>query len=670
MNSLSIFYITVAFLAAALLVYFHYFFKEKKSSATIYLALLRFLSLSGIFFLLINPKIVKKEYTVEKPKLLVALDNSASIKLSENENILKISKKAIENSTTLNEKFDINYFTFGNRLEANTELSFDENQTNIKRALQDLSVIEENQNAPIILITDGNQTFGNNYKFHTSKQAIYPIIIGDTVRFSDIEITQINVNEYAYLENKFPVEAFVRYSGKENVNADFIVKEGNSILFQQKVAFTEENNFSSIQFYLTADKIGKHMYLASISPLKNEKNTLNNIKNFSIEVMDEQTKIAIIYDVLHPDIGMLKKSIEVNAQRKVTLVDINSSQVNHNENDIFIFYQPNPKFKTYFESLSSSSKNYFIITGSATDWNFLNNAQNIFKKDVLAKHQEFLPEFQTSFNTFPLKDIGFSNFAPLQDSFGEIKFNVAFENLLTQNINGIATEYPLLACFTNLNQRGIALFGENISKWRMLSFASEKSFENFDSFINSLMQFLTITTKTNQIDLSYKSIIYSDEPVQISAKTYDSNLNFDENASLELFLENEKNGIPLLLKGNTFEVKLNNLEPGDYAFKVKNLQNNKLVNGKFTVVNYATEQQVLQANNGDLEFLAENSNGQAFYPDQMDKLIENLANESHFISVQKESRQTVSLIKWKWLLGLIVLSLLSEWFIRKYKGFY
>ncbi len=669
MNSLSIFYISVAFLATAMLVYFHYFFKEKKNSTTINLALLRFLSLFGIFFLLINPKIVKKEYTVEKPKLFVALDNSLSIKFSENENIIKTSKEEIERNIGLNEKFDINYFTFGNRLEANSELSFDENQTNIKQALQDLNAIEEDQNAPIILLTDGNQTFGNNYKFHSSKQEIYPIIIGDTVRFSDLEITQINVNEYAYLENKFPIEAFVRYSGKENVNTNFVVKEGNNILFQQKVAFTEENNFSSIQFYLTADEIGKHMYLATISPLKNEKNTWNNIKNFSIEVMDEQTKIAIIYDVLHPDIGMLKKSIEINAQRKVTLVDINSSKDNRNDNDIHIFYQPNQKFKAYFDSLSSSSKNYFIITGSATDWNFLNNAQNIFKKDFLAKQQEYLPEFQANFNTFPLKDIGFSNFAPLEDSFGEIKFNIPFESLLTQNINGIATEYPLLVSYTNVNQRGIALFGENISKWRMLSYASEKSFETFDSFINSLMQFLTITTKTNQIDLSYNSIIYSDEPVLILAKTYDSSLNFDKNANLELFLENEKNGTPFLLKGNIFEVKLNNLEPGDYTFKVKNLQNNKLVNGKFTVVTYATEQQVLQANSSDLEFLAENSNGQAFYPNQLKILIENLKNGSNFISIQKESRKTVSLIDWKWLLGLIVLSLFSEWFVRKYKGF-
>jgi hypothetical protein len=659
----------VAFLAAGLLVYFHYFFKEKRNKATVYLALLRFLSIFSILFLLINPKIEKKELTVVKPKLLVAIDNSSSIRFSENENTIKSSKQAFENHKILNEKFDLNYFTFGNRVEADSKLSFDQNQTNIKQALQDLNAIDESGNAPIILMTDGNQTYGSNYKFYPSKQAIYPLIIGDTVQFSDLEISQINANEYSYLENKFPVEAFIRYSGKENVTTDFTVKEGNSILFQQKVAFTEEDNLVKVQFYLTADKIGKHLYQATISALAEEKNTLNNVKNFSIEVMDEQTKIAIVYDVLHPDIGMFKKSIEINTQRKVILLDINSTIENWNENDIFIFYQPNQKFKTYFESAQNSAKNYFIITGSATDWNFLNTAQNIVTKNILTEQQEYLPQFQSDFTAFPITDIGFSNFSPLEDSFGEIKIKVPFESILTQNINGIATEYPLLISFSDGNQRGIALFGENIWKWRALSYASEKSFESFDNFVNSLMQFLTITTKTNQIDLTYNAIAYSDEPVRITAKTYDSNLNFDESATLELLLENEKTGVPFLLNGNTFEVNLDNLEPGSYSFKVKNIQNNAIVNGKFTVVAFAIEQQALQANSVDLQFLAESSNGQAFYPNQIDQLIDNLANDSNFVSIQKESKQTVSLIDWEWLLGLIVLSLFSEWFLRKYKGF-
>jgi hypothetical protein len=668
MNLQNVFLLILAFLAAGLFVYFHYFFREKRTKSTFYLAVLRFLSIFAILILLINPKIEKREYSVIKPKLLVAVDNSSSIKFSKSQNTLENSLALIKNNTSLQEKFDIDYFTFGNTIENNTEITFDENQTNIKKALHELNAMAENQIAPIILLTDGNQTFGSNYKYYQSKQAIYPIMIGDTVTITDLEISQINVNEYTYLNNKFPVEAFIRYSGKETIRTNFVVREDNTILYQQKVTLTKENNFSNIQFYSTADKIGKHVFQATIEPLQGEKNRLNNVKNFAIEVMDEQTKIALIYDVLHPDVGMLKESIEINPQRKVTLLDINSSMDNLEENNIYIVYQPNQKFQSVFNRLKNNSKNYIIITGNATNWNFLNNAQEIFTKNVLAKSQEYLPDFQTNFTTFPVEDISFSNFSPLEDSFGEIKFSVPFESILTQTIDGITTESPLLASFTVDNQRGISLFGENIWKWRALSYAREKSFVSFDNFINSMLQYVTITTKTNQIDLTYNVLVYSDEPVIISAKTYDANLNFDENANLELILEKDQRSKPFLLKGNRFEINLNNLEPGAYNFIAKNVQNNTHVTGKFTVVSYSMEQENIQANVSDLQLVAESSKGNAFYPDQTEELLQNLVNDSNYVSVQKEVKQTVTLIDWRWLLGLIVLSLSIEWFIRKYKG--
>lgn len=668
MNSHNAFLLILAFLAAGLFVYFHYFFREKQTKSTFYLAALRFLSIFAILILLINPKIEKREYSVVKPKLLVAVDNSSSIKFSESQNTSENSLVLIKNNTSLQEKFDIDYFTFGKTIENNTEITFDENQTNIKKALQELNAMTENQVAPIILLTDGNQTFGSNYKYYQSKQPIYPIMIGDTVTITDVEISQINVNEYTYLNNKFPVEAFIRYSGKEAISTNFVVREDNTILYQQKVTLTKENNFLNIQFYSTADKIGKHVFQARIEPLQDEKNRLNNVKNFAIEVINEQTKIALIYDVLHPDVGMLKESIEINQQRKVTLLDINNSMDNLEENNIYILYQPNQKFQSIFNKLKNATKNYIIITGNTTNWNFLNNAQEIFTKNVLAKSQEYLPDFQTNFTAFPVEDISFSNFSPLEDSFGEIKFSVPFESILTQNIEGINTEYPLLASFTVDNQRGIVLFGENIWKWRALSYAREKSFVSFDNFINSMLQYVTITKKTNQIDLTYNALVYSDEPLIISAKTYDANLNFDENANLELILEKDQRSKPFLLKGNRFEIKLNNLEPGAYNFIAKNVQNNTSVTGKFTVVSYLMEQENLLANVTDLQLVAEISKGNAFYPDQTEELLQNLVNDSNYVSVQKEVKQTVTLIDWKWLLGLIVLSLSIEWFIRKYKG--
>ena len=69
-----------------------------------------------------------------------------------------------------------------------------------------------------------------------------------------------------------------------------------------------------------------------------------------------------------------------------------------------------------------------------------------------------------------------------------------------------------------------------------------------------------------------------------------------------------------------------------------------------------------------MEALAKNSNGEIIYPSQLDKLTRALLSNASFKSIQKEKSNTISLIEWKWILGIIVLSLSLEWFIRKYRG--
>ena len=38
--------------------------------------------------------------------------------------------------------------------------------------------------------------------------SVFPVVLGDTTTVLDLKINQINVNKYAFLKNKFPVEVF------------------------------------------------------------------------------------------------------------------------------------------------------------------------------------------------------------------------------------------------------------------------------------------------------------------------------------------------------------------------------------------------------------------------------------------------------------------------------
>ena len=87
-------------------------------------------------------------------------------------------------------------------------------------------------------------------------------------------------------------------------------------------------------------------YKATIVPIDNEKNTVNNSKFFAVEVIDQKTNVAIVSDFPHPDLGALKKSIESNEQRSATILKPKDYLSQKNDFQLVILYQPNIKFKS------------------------------------------------------------------------------------------------------------------------------------------------------------------------------------------------------------------------------------------------------------------------------------------------------------------------------------
>ena len=665
--------IFLALVLTAFIVYFQYFYKKKSKSKFIYLlSFLRFIAIFSLLLLLINPKIEQRSVKNIKPKLLIAVDNSSSIKYIKQDSLLIHLVNGIRSNNNINKKFDIEYYAFASQLEMQKAFDFTGDQTNIYNAVSELNTLNDKNIAPIILLSDGNQTYGNNYRFYKSKQQIFPVIIGDTTSYTDLKIENINVNSYTYIDHNFPIEIFINYQGKPNVSSKLEILKNNKVVFKQILNFTSNDNSKKEILKLPAQFIGKHHYKAIISPLKNEKNKINNVYNFSIEVLDEKSEILLLYDVLHPDIGFWKRTIESNKQRKLTIEHISEHKDNIIDYQFVILYQPNDKFRKIFSRIKDQDINFLLQTGTNTDWIFLNQIQDFVQKDAIETTQNINAIFNTKFTTFQTIDLDFEKLPPLQNIFGDIKIKRPHQNLLYQAINDIQTESPLLTVFQQNNWKSIFLYAENIYSWRAYGYTTHKTFENFDNFTNSIFQFLQYSNKKNRIEVKYQPFYFANETIKINSNYYDANYVFDKNADLEFELiekeSKKKTNIPFVLKGNSFEVNLKNLRSGAYDFKVFSNVNKQNFKGNFSILDYSIEQQNVQSNYNDLQNLAKNSKGELFLPSQIDNLLDKLSNSEDYIIVQQESTRIKSLINWKWLLALIVLSLSTEWFIRKYNG--
>jgi hypothetical protein len=671
----TILYIVIAAVIAFALAVFMYGYRSKYSRKLKWLfGTLRFLTLFGILILLINPKFKSETYTIVKPSLAVLIDNSSSVsELNQTENVSAILSK-LKESGAINDRFDLSYFTFGTNFRATDSVTFSETNTNIAKALSATNEVFKSTIAPTLLISDGNQTLGSDYEFSsaTFKNPIFPVILGDSIKYTDLKLERLNTNRYAFLKNKFPVEAILVYNGTGSVNSQFIVSQGAAIVYRENVSFSETANTKTISLTLAASRVGLQKYTAQVVPVEAEKNKVNNSKQFAVEVIDQATNVLVVSSIVHPDMGMFKKAIETNEQRKVTFAKPNEAIAQLAENQLVLLYQPNRSFAAVFSEIEKLKMNSFIISGTKTDWNFLNNAQAVFQKEVTGQREDASAELNINYGAFAMEDIGFSNFPPLSTLFGELQITVPHEVVLNQTVSGFNTENPMLAT-TEINGKRDALWdAEELWKWRAQSFLQNNNFQEFDEFVGKLIQYLASNKRRSRLEVSNESFYYNNIPIKISAQYFDKNYVFDTRASLTISAVHQESKqrtvFPMLLKNNFYEVTVNSLPAGEYAFTVAVGEEAIARSGSFTILDFNVEQQFGNADVAKLNRVATNTNGTTYFPNQIDGLIESLINDNRFQSIQKSEQKIVPLIDWKYFLSLIVLFLIAEWFIRKYNG--
>lgn len=676
MTSEVLLYVLLAGIVALILALFQYFYKSTRSRLNRGLSVLRFLSYFFILLLIVNPKFDKTTVFNEKPNLLVAVDNSESIShLGQNNNALEYLE-SLKNNEALNAKFDISYYSFGEDLKSLDSLNFSEPQTDISTVFKSIDQVYKNTVAPVIMLTDGNQTYGADYEYTSNRfdQAIYPVILGDTTTYSDLKIQQLNVNRYAYLKNRFPVELFISYTGNNPVNTQLIIRSGNAQVYSESLSLSKENNSQIINLTLPANRVGVNTYTASISPIANEKNTVNNTKPFAVEVIDQKTNVAIISSMTHPDLGALKNAIESNEQRSVEIISPATFLRTKENYQLAILYQPNNLFKSLIDNLEASGDNYFLIAGTQTQWSFLNSIQSRYEMEITRQEEDYQPELNTNYGAFIIDDLDFRSFPPIRSEFGQLSIYKPYEIILYKSINGTTIDEPLLLTIEENNRREAILLGEDIWKWRAQSYLNNESFQDFDNFIGKLVQYLATNQQRRRLNVSYESFYNGNSDIVISAQFFNRNYEFDNKASLEINLqkkddESSSTVLPFVIKQNNYQVDLSGLESGEYSFTVRANGSEATQTGSMTILDYNVENQFLNANVTKLEKLAEQTNGKSqFIQDDPSILLNDLLSDSRYATIQKSTKNVVPLIDFKILLALIALSLAAEWFIRKYNG--
>jgi hypothetical protein len=219
LTSYSPWFILLCLAAGALYAFLLYQRKSSWSKAVNWaLAGCRFALVSLLCFLLLGPLVRQVRNTYEKPTVVIALDNSQSVALTND---------SVRLTQTVNQVRDLAQQLQGRNINVDVQLLegsvpaanlqrdvFRSQVTNLDNLLGTIQSNYENRNlAGVVLVSDGIYNQGMSPEFQPYNFPIYSVGLGDTVPRRDLNLKALYYNKISYLGNKFPVVAEVHGTG-------------------------------------------------------------------------------------------------------------------------------------------------------------------------------------------------------------------------------------------------------------------------------------------------------------------------------------------------------------------------------------------------------------------------------------------------------------------------
>ncbi len=638
--------------------------------------------------LLVGPflKIIQNQF--EKPKVVIVIDNSLSLKMVEDSislyNYMADLKQLA--SRLSNSGYEIRLRTFDEEnTSLNTPVSFEHQVTNLNALLRSVQNDFEGTNlGAVVLLSDGIYNQGISPTFTEFTFPVYPVGIGDTISKQDLVIKNVMYNRLSYLGNQFPVVAEVYNEGYTGKPIKISIRRNNQEIASEIFTFSRNNQLKKVEFLLDAEEIGLQRYTVKLEGMPDEFTYVNNIRNVFIDIIDGKEQILIIAASPHPDIKAIVSAIETNDNYNVELFipGIYKFPETIKDIDLVIYHQiPDSKrlTDTYVKRIKEQKIPEFYIVGSQTNISALNKAIAPVRINSPRNQGDLVTAiYYPSFNFFGLSSelVEFlSKFPPVRVPFGQINIDIESSVLLLQRVGSVETGRPLLLFRNTDDKKTGILFGEGIWQWKLFDYAKNKNNTLSDELILKSIQYLTTRDDKRKFRIFPRiNEFLENEPVILDAEAYNSLYEVIYDVKIDISITSDTNrsvDYTFVTSKNNSSFSIRDLGPGIYSFQARAVINGQphQVSGEFAVKALDIEAINLTADHHLLRELAIKSGGQFYFSGQLDELGSALIlNKSP--DVIHSSEQFFPLINLTWVFFILLALITGEWFIRKYHGGY
>lgn len=653
------------------------------------MALLRFSVVTILALLLMEPLIQNETQTIEKPIVVIAQDNSQSVVLNKDSLFYQeeFQNKLNALKEKLSEKYEVKTLSFGEKLSDGFTFSFDEKQTDFSLLLDDLYAKYYGRNlGAVIIAADGVYNKGQNPVYASSNlknASIYTIALGDTSKKKDVAIANVVHNKLAYLGNDFPLEVVVSADYFDKKKAVAKVFKGDKIIATHDLLFNSDNDIQTIPFKIEAKNAGKQKYIVQIETTDEEFTLVNNRAEVFIEVLDNKQKILIVAASPHPDIAALKSAIEKNINYQVEIINVMDYAGKLNDYNLVVLHNipsVNGGENKLMADIEKEKTPVLYFIGSQTQFSSFNNLKCglsiVAPKGVTSAKASL----NAGFNNFTIEE-GLKNLLPelppLEIPFaGDYKVSTGANILLYQRIGSTTTNYPLVGFNEKNGQKIGFVLGEGIWRWKFQDFIKNKNANNFESLISKVVQFLAVKEDKNKFRVSGNGEFLENEKVVLQAELYNDIYELVNDAEVTLDITNEEGETypqkAFAKIGQSYRLDAGVFSPGSYSYKAMTTSNGVKyeVKGEFIVKELKVEYLDAVADHALLFALSEATGGKMYPKDNFEEIVNDIEKNNNIASLSYINKELTDIIKWKWILFLIIALLSIEWFLRKRNGAY
>lgn len=625
--------------------------------------------------------------TVEKPVIIVAVDNSQSIVASKDS---ALRKKSIQDmmqqlNGPLQSGYELHTFTFGDKVKEG-EPDFSDRVTDFSELYNELNVQFLNRNVgAIIIASDGIYNQGNSPVEGPVriKAPLYTIALGDTTVYRDLVLSGVDHNKTAFLGNSFPLEIRIDARQSSGSSSELTIEEEGVVITKRTVSISGNRYHTTIPVFIDAKTKGLKHYRVSLSAINGEATVSNNSRDIYIDVVESKQKVLIVAAAPHPDLAAFKSAIESSQNYEVTLkyaYDFNGNATGMNM--ILLHGLPNTSlgpFNNWLKKWQQDNMSLWYVVTASTDINAFNASNTGIRiqsaNGSLNETQAVMSDVFSLFSVSGELQQEFNAWPPLSVPFGEYRLESNGYNFLTQRIGTVITTQPLFSFIATNSNKTAVLCGEGIWKWRLAEYEQKGSSNLFREWITRTVQYMAASGNRSPFRLQYKNSYAENEPISFNAELYDASGQLINTPEVKMTItssEGKQFGFAFSRTDKAYTLNAGLLPSGRYRFKAETKLGDKIYSegGEFSINRLQLETVNTIADHQLLYAMSSRNGGAMFYPGQEKQLLDAISKREDIASVSYQQKKLSDLVEKPWVFILIILLLSAEWFLRKRNGVY